>query len=108
MSLEAEFAALWATFHENMDRAQVLLGLYPDETLQKVFKENEEATADLNEEFVRMLQIKDKRILRIFLEWRNTDKTGPMADVIFEKRIGGPMVSSLTYTFWKYADVVRI
>lgn len=108
MSLDGEFKSRWVAFHKDLDRAQTLMGLYPDDALRKVFKNNEEATPDLNEDFIRLLQITDERILRVFREWRRPGKTGRVADEIFNKHIGGPLVSALVYTYWKYADVVRI
>lgn len=108
MSVENEFAQHWVTFHANMDSARSLLGLYPDESVQHVFESNKAATADFNEDLVRLLQIKDERILRIFHEWEHPDETGSAADAILEKRIGGSLLSILTYTYWKYCDVVSL
>jgi len=55
-----------------------------------------------------MLRIKDERILRVFNEWEETDKTATIPEAIFETRIGGPLVSSLAFTYCKYANMVGI
>lgn len=108
MTLESEFKEHWDTFHENMRKAHTLLHLYPNKQSREALASYESAVPDMNECFIKLLKIKDKRILRIFRQWRSTDKTREIAEEIAEKEVGGHLAADLTYTFWKYADVVRV
>lgn len=108
MSVESEFEEHWNTFHKNMQKAQTLLRLYPGRRERKAFASHEGAVPVLNDCFIKLLKVKDERLLRIFDKWKSTNETGELAEEIERKRIGGHLAADVTYTFWKYADVVRI
>ncbi len=108
MSLESEFADTFVTFHHNIDKALTLLELYPNAQERRAFASFEKAVPNTKDCFIALLKDKDPRILKVFRWWRSPEKTADLAEEIFKKEIGGHLAADLTYTFWKYADVVRI
>src|SRR5205809_4850217 len=106
MPLEEEFKQYWAAFHENINKALTLLSLYPPPQHRAALRSYEKAVPVLNSCFIELLGITDERLLRIFREWKDPVKTADLAQEIENKQIGGHLQADVTYTFWKYADVV--
>jgi hypothetical protein len=78
--------------------------LYPGKRNIKIFKNNLKAVPGCNKCFIKLLNIKNKKILKVFNEWETPKKTAKLANEIFKKGIGGHLTADITYTFWKYAD----
>lgn len=107
-SLEKEFEEHYWRFHHYMDKSKALYNLYFGEHNIRTLKNNYNAVPTLNDCLIKLLEIKDKRILEVFNEWKDPRKTAELAREIEKKFIGGHLTADITYTFWKYADLASI
>ncbi len=107
MSLESEFEEHWGGFHENLNKAVALFLLYPEYRRRKYVAAAEKSVPAVNDHFIALLKIDDERVLRVFQEWKTPDKTADLLEEIEAEQPGGHLTADLTWTFWKYADVVR-
>jgi hypothetical protein len=106
MSLEEEFEAHYARFHEYMSRSQVLLNLYPKRNEMNTVKTWVDSVPTSNECIIELLGIEDRKVIEVFENWRNPSETSAAAEEILEKQVGGHLIADIAYLFWKYCDVV--
>ncbi len=107
MTLENEFKEHYDRFHVYAEKSNALFFLYLDKKSRGAIESWVKSVPMCNTCFIKLLKIKDKRIIRVFKKWKSPDETAKDAHKILKRRIGGHLVSELTYTFWKYADIAN-
>lgn len=107
MTIEKEFRSHYKRFHEYMSKSQSLWNLHPGRKGVNSMKSWIEAVPTANECIISLLDIKDKRIIKVFKNWENPSETADLAKEIQVKEIGGHLVADVTYLFWKYCHVVK-
>ena len=108
MTRETEFAKHYKRFHENIGKSRLLLGIHPEPADLKAYGQAVKAVPQMNDCFVQLLHIADKRLLRVLNGWKDPEKVMKLARAISDQRIGGHLTADVVWTFWKYSHVVSL
>lgn len=106
MTLEKEFGKHYDRFHFYAEKSKLLFDLYVDK--KRVIMSWIEAVPECKDCFVKLLDVKNKKILNVFENWKTPEKTLKNIKEIYKKRIGSHLIADVTYVFWKQAYLAKV